>query len=96
MRVFLWTLEGGMKDLGSLGGRKCRALAVNSGGQVVGHSQTADGPSRAFSWTFEDGMVNLGTLGGSLSSAVAVSDSGHVVGSSTMTGDVGTHATMWR
>jgi probable HAF family extracellular repeat protein len=40
--VFSWTKQGGMVDLGTLGGfTSSNAYAVNASGQVVGHSATA-------------------------------------------------------
>jgi probable HAF family extracellular repeat protein len=39
--------------------------------------------------------VDLGTLGGSQSLAYAIHDSGQVVGSSTLSGNVTSHAFLW-
>jgi probable HAF family extracellular repeat protein len=80
--AFSWTQEGGMIDLGTLGGSYSAAESVNVVGQVVGESHTADGSTHAFSWTQEGGMVDLGTFGGSYSVARAVNDDGQVVGES--------------
>jgi len=67
-------------DLGTLGGTRSYANAVNDSGQVVGESTTAgDASTHAFSWTQAGGMVDLGTLASS-SSAVAVNDAGQIVG----------------
>src|SRR5207248_8003523 len=65
-------------DLGTLGGARSSALAVNDSGQVVGWATRPDGKTHAFSWTRTGGMVDLGTLGGSSSTAVDVNASGVV------------------
>ena len=60
--AFLWA-DGVMTDLGTLGGLRSAAYAINDAGQVVGHANTADGADHAFLW--QDGrMTDLGTLGG--------------------------------
>jgi len=82
-RAFLWTLGGGMVDLGTLGGGGAAAMAINSGGEIVGTSPTALGQPHAFVWRPGEGMLDLGTLGGTTSSASDINDSGHVVGTST-------------
>src|SRR5216117_3089031 len=61
-RPFLWTLEGGMVDLGTLDGSSAGAVAVSANGHVVGQSRTAGNTEEhAFLWTAEDGMIDLGT-----------------------------------
>lgn len=42
IHAFSWTAQGGMVDLGTLGGPFSRALAVNNKGQVVGTSMVND------------------------------------------------------
>lgn len=84
-----------MTKLGSLGGAgNGEALGINSTGQVVGYSYTADGNAHAFLW--ESGsMMDLGTLGGRSSIAEDINEAGDVVGSSeTSTGCV--HAFRWK
>jgi probable HAF family extracellular repeat protein len=95
-RAFSWTAEGGMVDLGTLGGANSYAYAVNDSGQVVGYSYIpGDAAFHAFSWTADGGMVDLGTLGGANSYAYAVNDSGQVVGDSSSSTSGNLHATMW-
>ncbi len=74
-------------DLGSLGGDRAYAVAINKGGQIAGGSTLSNGQTRAFLWT-NGVMKNLGTLGGDYSEARGINDLGHVVGvSNTATGD---------
>lgn len=69
-------------DLGTLGGDRSEAMAINASGQVVGSSTLASGATRAFLYT-RGTMVDLGTLpGGTASEAAGISDQGHVVGTS--------------
>jgi len=78
--------DGGLIDLGTLGGNYTWANGMNNLGQIVGNSFLApDGDgnvhTRAFLW--QDGsMRDLGTLGGSSSGARDINDAGHVVGMS--------------
>lgn len=66
-------------DLGTLGGGLSVANAINSRGDVVGYSFTADFVPHAFIW--RDGvMTDLGTLGGVSSEALDINDAGQVVG----------------
>ena len=74
--AFSWTANGGMIDLGTLGGFNSFASAVNASGRVVGVSETADGPPHNFSWTATGGMVDLGDLG----DVAAMNDRGQIVG----------------
>ena len=71
-------------DLGTLGGTRSVAHAVNDHGLVVGNSFTAGNDAEhAFSWTEKGGMVDIDTLGGERSHVFgknAVSERGHVVG----------------
>jgi len=38
--AFVWTLEGGMQDLGTLGGNETQVIAINGAGQVIGRSES--------------------------------------------------------
>ena len=80
-RAFRWTASGGMRDLGTLGGRSSKASDVSADGSVVvGKAQNAAGQWRAFRWTAAGGMRDLGTLpGGRESWASDVSADGRVV-----------------
>jgi probable HAF family extracellular repeat protein len=92
--AYVWTLAGGMVDLGTLGGANSRAVAINEAGQIVGRSDTASGDQHAFLWTMATGMIDLGTLGGLSSSASDINESGVVVGrAATASGDE--HAFVW-
>jgi probable HAF family extracellular repeat protein len=93
--AFSWTATGGLIDLGTLGGVRSRATAVNASGQVVGDSDTANGVQHAFSWTPAGGMIDLGSLvSGGSSQAHAVNARGQVVGDSE-TADGSLHAFSW-
>lgn len=85
-RVFSWTQNGGLVDVGTLGGNFAYVADVSDTGQIVGQSLNAQKELHAFSWTRSGGMRDLGTLGGNLSSAHAVSGAGHVVGEATLPG----------
>jgi probable HAF family extracellular repeat protein len=69
-----------LTDLGTLGGTTSEAAGLNTLGDVVGWSATADGANHAF--LYRNGqMIDLGTLpGGSESYATAISDEGVVAG----------------
>jgi len=80
-RGFHWTQEGGMVDMGSLGGStRYMAFGVSADGSVV----VGDGGPQAFRWTQGGGISGLGVLRGRTNSrAVSVSTDGSVaVGSS--------------
>jgi probable HAF family extracellular repeat protein len=80
--AFLYDSTNGMKDLGTLGGTNSRAYGINTSGQIVGYSDTANGGSHAFLYDSTSGMKDLGTLGGTNSYAYGINDSGQVVGDS--------------
>lgn len=67
--ALLWTRNGRVVELGTLGGDFSGAFAVNDRGHVGGN---AIGKPHAFRWTREEGMVDLGTVSGNESWTFAV------------------------
>lgn len=101
----LWTpttpsgSSGTIDFLGTIGGMHSQAYAINSGGQVVGESQTINGFLHAFLWTpampkgNTGSMIDLGTLGGTYhGGARGVNDAGQVTGMANIVGDAASHA----
>lgn len=85
-----------VRDLGTFGGTRSAALAMNQAGQVVGFANTTgDTGFRAFLWTEADGMLDLGTLGGTNSQAQSINSSGQIAGYSQIAGDAAYHAFLW-
>ena len=92
--AFMWTVIGGIVDLGLLpGGSWSSATGVNANGQVVGIAQSGS-RYHPFVWSSADGMTDLGTLGGSYGPAAVVSTAG-AAGFSFLSGDQELHATFW-
>jgi probable HAF family extracellular repeat protein len=89
--AFLYTPNGGVQDLGHLGGNSSQAQSVNSEGSVVGWSQTQNGEVHGFVWrkgtnngnaAFPE-MMDLGTLPGeNYSEATFIDEKGVVFGAS--------------
>jgi probable HAF family extracellular repeat protein len=93
-----YLLRGGVnRDLGVLPGRATSsARAVNSKGQVAGHSTTADGIAHAFLWD-QGTMRNLGTLpGDAASQAAGINALGQVVGRSGTADFSRSRAVLWQ
>jgi probable HAF family extracellular repeat protein len=93
-RAFSWTPEGGLVDIGTLGGFESWAAAVNDQGQVAGSAQTASSERHAISWTAAGGLVDLGTLGGPTSDAVDINENGQIAGSAQID-EATEHAALW-
>ena len=72
-RAFLY--NGGLHDLGTLGGDYAQAQAINDAGQIVGRATDADGNTHAF--LYQGGMAAIGPAE---SYAYGINDLGHVVG----------------
>lgn len=81
-RAYVWTLSGGLQDLGDLGGGKSSGYAINNLGQIVGESFINETTSHAFLW--QSGvMQDLGALSGSVKNlASSINNGGQVVGGS--------------
>lgn len=85
-RSFIFSLENGVVDLGTLGGWMTLALGVNNQDQAVGISENKRGKDRAFIWDFESGIRELTTLipkesgWQALEAAVEINNSGCIVG----------------
>lgn len=97
LRPFAWTLAGGIKDLGDLGGGGGGAAAINSLGVIVGWSNRTDGSIGATRWVPGRPPKDLGQLGVS-SDAKAINDLGLIVGTIDVwvNGVFTTHAMYWR
>jgi probable HAF family extracellular repeat protein len=92
--AFSWTRDGGIVDLGTLGGTQSNATAVNDAGAVVGSAWIAgDTYVRAFAWTKAGGMVELPSLGGN-SGALSINAQGQIAGAAVDLFGVA-HAVVW-
>jgi len=89
----MWTRNGQIVPLGSLGGRLGFATDINDRGQIVGLAANAIpdphgwlGPTQTHAFLWENGVMrDLGTLGGPDSGAFFVNQRGQVAGASTTT-----------
>ncbi|MCC6907504.1 MAG: DUF3466 family protein [Phycisphaerales bacterium] len=85
IHAVLWPHDGGVVDLGTLGGDYSAAASINDRGEIVGWAGFRPGSGiyvrHAFLW--RDGeMSDLGTLGGESSVATGVNAMGQIVGES--------------
>jgi probable HAF family extracellular repeat protein len=88
----LFSTDGSIQDLGTLGGPVSDARDVNDLGQAVGHAALANGEGHAFIYSQKQGMRDLGGLGGSGSYALAINNAGTVVGHAYLPGNGAYHA----
>lgn len=100
-RATLWD-EGGLHDLGTLGGNDAVATLINNSGQIAGTSYTNTIPNPTTGWPSQDPffydhgrMVDIGNLGGTFAYANYMNESGQVVGLSTLAGDAASHPFSW-
>ena len=105
MRTFLWE-RGALRDIGTLGGPDALpGPGCNNQlkGYIVGQSYTDFTPNdstgiptlRPFLWQ-HGRMIDLGSLGGTIGSARCANNRGEIIGTSTLAGDLKTHAFFWR
>ncbi len=90
--AFLYS-NGTINDLGTLGGIRSVALAVNDAGQAAGDSDLPGGANHAFRYS-GGVMRDLGTLGGDNSHANAINNAGVVVGNASLAENATWHAYM--
>jgi probable HAF family extracellular repeat protein len=103
-RAFVWDAEGGMQDIGTLGGPDAAAFIINQHGQVAGFSYTDSTPQpttgfptlHPFLWESGKGMKDLGSLGGTNTLAAnGLNERGEVVGGTNLPGDQIGHPFLW-
>jgi probable HAF family extracellular repeat protein len=81
--AFLWSSNGGMQNLGTLGGTFSTAYGVSDSGEVTGFSLDNQGNDAAFIWTQSTGMTALAALSGSTYSyAFGPNSQGNLAGAS--------------
>jgi probable HAF family extracellular repeat protein len=79
-RAFFWQSSAGTTNLGTFGGDKSNAYAVNTAGTVVGQARNSLGVYRPFISRQGAGMSDLGISGGTYCSAHDINDAEQVVG----------------
>lgn len=89
--AFRWTADGGLEDLGTLGGAESEARDVNEAGDVTGWAEARSGERRAFVWTAEGGMQAVDAS--AASEGRFINRAREVAGQSTR--DTASHATRW-
>lgn len=96
-RSFVWDKENGMRDIGTNGGKRVIANAINNAGKVVGYTIDASGYQQAFIWDEVSDIREIGTLGGRFSEALDINENGVIVGISELSSDPGSerHAFIW-
>jgi probable HAF family extracellular repeat protein len=94
--------DGGMRDLGTLGGPDSIAFYMNERSEVAGNSFTNSAPNATtgiptldpFLWS-HGRMLDLGTLGGTIGIPDALNSRGQVAGFSNLAGDQASHPFLW-
>ncbi len=101
MHAFIWSKQGGMRDLGSVSAKASSSAGhvtpINNRAQVVGESTALGADPQAFVWSAEEGMRSLGGLPGNPSGftiAHMINNAGLVAGHGNAA-DGGTHAFVW-
>jgi probable HAF family extracellular repeat protein len=91
-----WKSTNTVQDIGTLGGRRSAAYAINDNGDIVGWADytTANTNEHPFFWSGTTGMVDLGTLGGLAGQSNDINILQQVVGHS-LTPDGRQHAFLW-
>ena len=89
--AFVWTSEGGVRDLGDLGNRRADVLGIGVDDSVIGFTITSSGAHRAFIAPLAGALQDLnGVLpagsGWVLSEARAINTKGQIVGTGTLQG----------
>jgi len=92
-KAFLWDKQGGVIDLGTLGGSESWAYGINDTGEVVGQAINDKEEKHAF-MRRDATMFDLGTLGGQESLAHNINKDREVVGWS-LTDKDEKHAFIW-
>ena len=95
--TFIWDRQGGIRDLGNLGGTCTIPTNLSNKGLVTGFSFLAgDSYNHGFLW--ESGTLrDLGnTLGGNNTVANSLNENGDSVGFASLEGDASSHAILWK
>jgi probable HAF family extracellular repeat protein len=92
-----WALEYTITDLGTFGGWRGDAVAINNNGQVVGSAYTSDYADH-YAVLYSNGtMTDLGSLGGTFTyvDPYGINDHGQVVGQANTADDTAWHAFLY-